>query len=277
MKSLRSILINAIILTGLGVGITASAMRPELPKIQIPVNSPSSSSSIWATMGNGLLTAAYHPMATSAVLAGLGGLYLGYCRKNSKNFTNIIKQAQSYTQFLDNPHDPAKPRNEYKYWNLSKGSSSDIAEFDETYYQMILDKKDNDYISDNEFIKFVRTKLRTEKVQLLLVRNNLHEALKECNILPRIKKPAVTNQVSDLIENYRSKAKRDFIKLTKAEFNELDTMIQKIHKFSLFNPRIWHRFIALPYESELIEQYWKIYQMIAHLDALEFCIDENFK
>ena len=277
MKSLRSILINTLILASLGLGISASAMQPKMPIVQIPVNTtPSSSSSIWATMGNGLLSAAYHPIATSAVLAGLGGLYLGYCRKNSINATPVTQQAQSYTQFLDNPNDPAKPREKYKYWNLAKGSSSDIAEFHETYYQLLLEKK-SPYTTEREFIKYVRSELGRDKVELLLVRNRLHESLKECLLLPRFRKSTLTNMVSELIENYRKQAKCEFIKLTKAQFNVLDEQIQKLYNFSFLNPSIWHRFIALPYEAELIEQYWKIYQMIAHIDALEYCLNEREK
>jgi hypothetical protein len=277
MKSLRSIVINTLILAGLGLGISASAMQPELPKVQIPVHTkPSSSSSIWASMGNGLLTAAYHPIATSAVLAGLGGLYLGYCRKNSIDATHLIKNAQSYTQFLDNPNDPAKPREKYKFWNLSKGSSSDIAEHHEAYYLLLLEKK-NPYTSEHEFIKFVRAEIGREKVELLLVRNRLHAGLKECHILPQFRKSSLTNTVVDLIENYRRNAKCEFIKLSKAQLQALDEQIQKLHSFSLFNPKNWHRFIALPCEAELIEQYWKIYQMIAHLDALDYCLEQKEK
>jgi len=225
-------------------------------------------------MGNGLVTAAYHPIATSAVLAGLGGLYLGYCRKTSRNWTPQIEQAKSYTQFLDSPHDAAKPANKHMYFHLDKFSSATIMDNPDYYYGLLLSKK-SPYATEYEFIKHTLSALAQEKTELLMVRKGLHECLLNCNLLPRLGKLPTLNVVTQLIENHRQRginSNREFINLSKHELTVLDEQIEKLASFSLISPSNWHRLIALPYECDAIEQFWKIYQMIAHVSALEECV-----
>lgn len=91
MKSIRTLLMNGFIGLGLLIGMGLPAFASQYPYPYIPAQSTHKntqavgSTSIWSSMGSVLKFSATHPLLTGFAFAGLGGLYLQYCRNTRPN------------------------------------------------------------------------------------------------------------------------------------------------------------------------------------------------
>jgi hypothetical protein len=243
----------------------------------------SSNTSILSYLGKGLWFAATHPKVTVPALGLSGLLYLYYTRLNGKNWTPELNEAKCETRYLDaTAKSPATPRTKYRYWLLARGSAQELAkDYKSTYNELrnLFPKKGD----KQEFINQTMRDIDAEKKKLELISNKLNQIIAESTFLPRIFNydPNVDNPVQVIIDNYLKEQKNPLYLLkTKDQFEALNKKINAIVNFSLsslFNTRPWktfnwHRLYALQYEADAMEQYWKVYQMIAHLDALQYCL-----
>ena len=280
MKTVRSTLLNSIIFAGLAFGLAGSAFASEVPMAQ-------PGKGILSTLGSGLWYSITHPKLSLAVTAGLGGLYLYACRANGKNWTKEINAAKEETLFFDATSAAVTTeRNPYRYWHLRPGSASEIAGNWQLYYQDL--KRDyfsREYSNEEQFIDNAMRSMDNEKTLLKRLMAGIDKCLAECNLLPRtnVYHPIFNNPVCRIVKRYlKDNNCEHFYLLTKDHVRILDKKIKLVSDFfipSLLNYRSWknfnwHRHYALPHEADAIEQYWKLYQMIAHLDAMQYCLKQ---
>jgi hypothetical protein len=117
-----------------------------------------------------------------------------------------------------------------------------------------------------------------EKSQLKFWLFKLDKQLAQSYFFFRIKDydEEIDNPVRALMNRYKKQNKCEYIyQLPKKQFEQLDKEINALT--SVFSVTNWHRLYALPNEAYSIQQFWKLYQIITHLDALQFCIENREK
>lgn len=285
MKSVRT-LRNSFIFAGLALGVAGSAFASQASAIQ-----PKPSKGILSSLGSGLWYMLTHPKLTLPVTAGTTLYYLYNCRINCKNLPEATKKdiQQEIINLGLTSCSEEVDKTLFRNWNLKFGSAIElVANPRSTYYGLLKDFEKTQKKSNEEFSKSTLERIENEKIYLKRLLAKLDEQLEESSFLPRINQydPSIDNPVRVLINRYKKKNNCDYIyQLPKKEFSLLDRDVNALISFSLsslFNLRPWktfnwHRLYALPTESSAIEQFWKLYQILAHLDALEYCINNKEK
>lgn len=229
-----------------------------------------------------------HPVITGTTLAGITGFYLYTCRKNARDFTPEITDAKQETAALDvTSRSPDTQRSLYRHWNLKPGSASKIAHNWQIAYTDL--KRDFAPYEDKQtFITNTIRKIDGEKNELKKLYGKIDKCFAAGTLLPRMRgySQICDNPVLVLVNNYlKEQNKNHFYELSQLEVAYLEKEIQKMISFSVFSLLSfkpwktfnWHRLYAIPYEADAIEQYWKLYQMMSHLDALQYCLREALK
>ncbi len=281
MKSLR-ILLNSFIFAGLAFGAAGSAFASKAPAVQLKPGK-----GVLSYLGDGLWYALAHPKLTLSVAAGATLYYLNYCRATSRDLPKETKKqilAETINLSLTSRSEEVD-KTWFRNWNLRFGSALELVANPRLTYLNLWDAFHKSQ-SDEEFCNTVLRKITEEKTIIKALLMKLDRQFQECNLLPRINDydPSTDNPVRSAINRYKTRNKCDYIyQLPKEQFILLDKEINALSSFSLgslFNVRPWktfnwHRLYALPQESYAIEQFWKLYQMLTHLDALEFCINNK--
>ncbi len=306
MKSLRFTLLNSLIFLGLCLGMASFAFAGQTPAInswarKAPVvtsiqNYTSLVKDSLSSLGQTSLTCAKAGLAGATLALGVSAYYLYKCRKIDmaldEQWNEIISNAEAETKALDETHhDVAAGKNKFRYWGLKFGSACEIFRGWKRYYSdmRILFPV---YGNKAHFVKVTKDIIEEEKTLLKSLYRGLNKYFSENTLLPRMSRysEVFDNPVRSLTKHYETtticpetgKACESLYGLPIEEFKKLNEQLERLSSFSMrsllstkpwktFN---WHRLWALPHEADAIKQYWKLYQMIAHLSALQFCLDQ---
>lgn len=227
--------------------------------------------------------ASHHPRVAGSAALTAGAAYLTYCRAHTRK--PDFEKVHSITRFMKNPF--GMPQNTLKYWRLHtiKGkpawaTAADIMINQKAVYDALKLEKgkiENDFA----FIERITLLIEEEKKELREgYLPDLNICLNEYYLIPRNDSRAYLgeNMITELVDSYiqadENGATR-FIDLSKEQALLLDNEIQEKIATSYLNPFKIARRWALPYEAEALNQYWKIYQLMQRLEALQECLNEK--
>ena len=270
MKSLRFTITNSLIFTGLAFGLASSAFAGQAPALK-----PQANRGLFSYIGSGIRYSASHPFLTGSVLAGLGGIYLWQCRKYAPSCKSVLARAKEITQYLDKPF--GAPKTRFMYWNLFSGSSAFISGNPRPMYTELK----NQFLQNNQpestFITDTLNKIEMDKAEISRLRYTLNSYLCAYHLTPHANAQD-TNSAETVLNKYM---KANNCK-TPSNFSAnciemINNEIGTLTNFSLLRPSRWAHMIAFPEETEAIEQYWKLTQMLSHLEAIQSLLIDRQK
>lgn len=152
------------------------------------------------------------------------------------------------------------------YWKLKRGSAAEILLNIQNSYAE-LKSRNMGIESEKQFIDRMLKIADNEKYGLSVIMQGLAKCLRTYHFIPQMDYHYVDPMIA-IIKKHNPNQRYFTITQLKA----IDQEIEKLTQFSLMSPRQWIRSWAFPDEREVIEEYWKLYQIIAHLDAVQECL-----
>lgn len=285
---LRNVSLIAILM-GMGLGLyTAPNQAHIFTKVAKGLaRTKAVGSQVSSAAVNTVLFPKNHPFITCMAAAALGSTaYLVNCHKYSKDWKSVVEDAEDKTRYMFNPLD--KPEN-LMYWQNESDKSgnwalaADIMANQSDVYNSLKKSQWVDDKSEHDFIVRMKTIIGKEKKDLMKVIKKLENCLDDCRILPRFElspdqAAAQTNIVQSIIKDkkksFNYSPNKNFIELSKDEAESINTDVMKRGLPSIFNPYLAVRNYALPFEARAIREYWRMYQLVQRLEALQYCLDQ---
>lgn len=261
-------------------------------RVTVPVINPlvSATKSVASGVANTAIFTYEHPyiVGSGALLATIA--YLKMCRNNAFNAVAVITKAKAATEGMDDADLVLKSSLAYwSYYELQNGISmknpADIlANWEQVYEAFKLEKANGASEGDICFIKRMTLELDATKKPLNSIIKDLKSALAEYHLIPSTMsyhERRINNYVSQVItrhmanhNGYHGPAGR-FLDLSRYEIDAIDREISNKVSRSFINPSKIARQFALPDEAETISQYWKVYQLIQRIEALQECLSNK--
>lgn len=285
------------------VATTASATRESISqgvsnagqtvvKVTAPVVNPVVSAT--KSIANGVVSTATfsyeHPYIVGSGALLVTAAYLKVCRNNAFNARGALNKAQDITQYMDDAD--GTPKGLLPYWHYHEAhnkdawkTSADILDNWEDVYREFKQEKGNGALEgDVCFINRMVLALDEAKKPLNKALKELKEALAEYHLIPsteshqdRCKNNYVNQVIARHMANhngYHGPAAR-FLDLSRYEIDAIDREISQTVSRSFINPAKIARRFALPDEAHVIAQYWKVYQLIQRIEALQECLSNK--
>ncbi|GMU19006.1 MAG: hypothetical protein AMXMBFR12_01980 [Candidatus Babeliales bacterium] len=267
-------------------GVTSAGQT--VVKVTAPVVNPvvSATQSIANGVTNTAIFTYEHPyiVGSGALLATVA--YLKICRNNAFNAAIAINKAKDITDCMDDAD--LVPKSSLLYWHYHgtqkttwKNSADILANWEEVYNAFKAEKGNGASEDDICFINRMTKELDAAKKPLNSILKELKNALAEYYLAPstqshqdRCKNNYVNQVIARHMANhagYNGPASR-FLDLARYEIEAIDREISNKVSRSFINPVKIARRFALPDEAETISQYWKIYQLIQRIEALQECL-----
>lgn len=270
----HSLLVKPLLIAGLSLGIlppVCAAQGPKISTVKAPTNT-----GIISSIGQGLWYCGSHPLLTGSVLAGLGGLYMWHCRKNARSCQPLLEKAKEITRHFDNPF--GAPKNPFMYWNLFPTSSAFIGSNPRAIYTELRNQFQQQGQTESNFISSTIKKIDDDdKSKLNDLRYKLNGYLCGYHFTPGVRAQQI-NPVDAILDRYIKSNNGKMLNTFSDKCIEMiSNDIAKLTHLSLLNPARWAHMIAFPDESEAIQQYWKLTQMVAHLEALQSLLIDRQK
>ncbi|CAN5138726.1 hypothetical protein BH09DEP1_BH09DEP1_3600 [soil metagenome] len=227
---------------------------------------------------------AAHPVLVGSGALAATLLYLSHCRSKNQGCYPTIAKAREIIKKMN-----VYSNEGFTYWRLVPGkdkpalpTAKDIMKNHEEVFAALFAERNEDRVKDPHlFINWATKQINKEKEELNKHLNDLKNyCLAECSILPSFSSVAykaennfVTKLIDQRIEQMED-SKR-FIDLDSADINFIDSQVKNKTSnsyLSYLNPLRLARNWALPYELEAIDQYWKVYQLVQRLEAMQECL-----
>lgn len=270
----------------------AGDLKDKTIKVTTPVIKPvvSATKSIANGIANTAVFSYEHPFIVGSGALAATALYLSYCRNHAFNAGSSIGKAQAITEYMDDAD--ATPQGLLAYWRYYetqnkaawKNSADILANWEEVYDSFKLEKANGHSEGDICFINRMTKELDAAKKPLNSSLKELKNALAEYHLAPsteshqdRCKNNYVNQVIARHMANhagYHGPARR-FLDLSRYEIEAIDREISHKVSRSFINPVKMARRFALPDEAAAIAQYWKVYQLIQRLEALQECLDNK--
>lgn len=260
---------------------TASTIRDTTVKVTTPVVSAAKTSA--SGVANAAQFVYEHPLLVGSGISAAAAAYLAHCRNSAAltaKDTEAIAQAMQITEHMFN--EDVVPFDKIAYWRFyatedkrAWNTAADImADEEAVYADLRLDFGSGSTQSDIAFIDELDKKIDESKKKLAPCLTKLKKALAKYYIVPStrsVQDRQVNNYVSELVKEYTGQ-NRAFINLTNDQIETINTKINSKISRSFINPAKIIRRTVLPNEAVVIEQYWKVYQLLQRLNALQACI-----
>jgi hypothetical protein len=266
MNRMRNILYAILMFTGLGLGSEAVAVDPV---------------SYLSSLNPGVKSAL---LALPAAAFGSFIAYCKYVRSSGKihadTWAKMIEDADKVTKCLTEKDDFVIVPDEYKYWKLKRWGTNPYNIYDnwqEVYKELSIARQKN--IEESVFITSLIKTIKAEKLTLTKLSNDLNNFLKECALFPKIRFDLADRKKSHRMLDLIAKETRthELFELNAREFERLNNAVKKLYAAALWNPYKALRYYALPFESDAMQQYWKICQLNARLNALKYCLEKRME
>jgi hypothetical protein len=271
---------------------TAGNLKDSTIKVTTPVIKPvvSATKSIANAIAHTALFTYEHPFIVGSGALAATAAYLSYCRNHAFKAGSSISKAQAITEYMDDAD--ATPQGLLAYWRYYetqnkvawKNPADILANWEEVYDVFKAEKANGNSEGDLCFINRMTKELDAAKKPLNSILKELKNALAEYHLAPsteshqdRCKNNYVNQVIARHMANhagYHGPARR-FLDLSRYEMEAIDREISHKVSRSFINPVKIGRQFALPDETQVIAQYWNVYQLIQRLEALQECLDNK--
>lgn len=229
---------------------------------------------------------AEHPFIVGSGVLAITALYLSHCRSKNQGCYPIVAKAREIVKKMT-----VYSNEGFTYWRLISAkdkpayTTDEIMKNQEAAFKALFEERNEDKVRDpHHFINWANKQITKEKDELNKHLNDLKQyCLAECHIKPSLHSVAYkaeNNFVNQLINQQIAQMKdsQRFIDLDPVDINFINSEIKKktVNSYwDYLNPLKIARKYALPYELEAVDQYWKIYQLVQRLEAMQECLQSK--